>query len=229
MVVGAAGGMGSSISVALAKEGITCALLGRTNRKLLEVAELCQQAGTPAIPIECDISDFEGIPGMTASAINELGGMNYLINCAGIHAKGKAFESDLSVWDSNLDTNLRATYYLVRNCLPEINKEPGGAVLKVGSIAVAYSGGAMHLATTHAIAGYLKAVFEDVREFGTKVCLIRPGYVNTSMSQSERLNSDLMIQPDDIAQTVLFVLRMPGTVCPTDIELRPQRSPYKKS
>ena len=126
-----------------------------------------------------------------------------------------------------LDTNFRATYHLARHALPEINKFPGGAVIKIGSIAGAYSGGGMHLAATHGLEGYGKAMFEDVREFGTKVCTIRPGFVKTSMSQSERLNSELMIQPEDIARTVLFVLTMPGTACPTDIEIRPQRSPYK--
>ena len=89
-------------------------------------------------------------------------------------------------------------------------------------------GGAMQLAATRGIEGYGKALFEDVREYGTKVCTIRPGYVNTSMSKSDRLDSSLMIQPEDIAQTVLFVLNMPTTACPTDIEIRPQRSPYIK-
>ena len=87
----------------------------------------------------------------------------------------------------------------------------------------------MHTAGTQAIQGYFKVVFEDVREYGTKVSTIRPGFVKTPMSQSDRLDSDLMIQPGDIADTVLFILKMPGTTCPTDIELRPQRSPYKQA
>jgi NADP-dependent 3-hydroxy acid dehydrogenase YdfG len=227
MVIGAAGGMGSAISVALAKEGVSCALVGRTAGTLEKVARNCEEAGTQAFPIEFDIADLDSIEVIVHNAIRVLGGLNYLINCAGIHKGGKAYEADMVAWDSQLDTNLRATYYLSRYCLPEINKTPGGAVLKIGSIAGAYTGGGMHLATTHAIEGYLKAMFEDVREIGTKVCVIRPGYVSTSMSTSDRLDSELMIQPDDIARTVLFVLSMPETTCPTDIELRPQRSPYK--
>ena len=125
--------------------------------------------------------------------------------------------------------NLRASYYIARYALPEINKSPGGAVIKIGSIAGAYTGGGIHLAATHALEGYGKAMFEDVREFGTKVCTIRPGFVITPMSKSDRLDSSLMIQPEDIARTVLFVLKMPGTACPTDIEIRPQRSPYIKT
>ncbi len=227
IIVGASGGMGSAISTALAREGVICALVGRNNDVLLEVVGKCKELGTPAIPIKFDISDIQSIQEMVENAIGTLGGLNFLINFAGIHKGGKTFEVDLSDWDTVLDTNLRATYHLARYALPEINKSPGGAVIKIGSIAGAYAGGGMHLASTHALEGYGRAMFEDVREFGTKVCTIRPGFVKTSMSKSERLNSELMIQPEDIARTVLFVLTMPGTACPTDIEIRPQRSPYK--
>jgi NADP-dependent 3-hydroxy acid dehydrogenase YdfG len=227
MVIGAAGGMGGSISAALAREGVTCALVGRTGSTLKKVAKSCEDLGTKALTVEFDISELGSIETMVQNTVGELGGLNYLISCAGIHKSGHAYDADLTAWDTKLDTNLRATYYLARYCLPEINKTPGGAVIKIGSIAGAYKGGGMHLATTHALEGYLKAMFEDVREFGTKVCLIRPGFVSTSMSRSDRLNSKLMIQPDDIARTILFVLGMPETTCPTDIELRPQRSPYR--
>ena len=227
VIVGATGGMGSAISIALAREGVVCALVGRNDDALSEVASKCQEFGPQAIPIKFDISDVPSIQEMVEDTIDKLGGLNFLINCAGIHKSGKSYEVDLSAWDTMLDTNLRATYHLARYALPEINKSPGGAVIKIGSIAGAYAGGGLHLASTHGIEGYGKAMFEDVREFGTKVCIIRPGFVKTSMSNSERLNSELMIQPEDIARTVLFVLTMPSTACPTDIEIRPQRSPYK--
>ena len=228
IVVGASGGMGGAVSVALSREGVSCALVGRNEEKLAEIAGKCNEVGDLAFPMIFDISDFQSIQGMINDAIGKLGGLNYLINFAGVHKRGKAHEADMDAWDAMLDTNLRATYHLARYALPEINKSPGGAIVKIGSLGVASADGGIHMAGTHAIQGYLKAVFEDVREFGTKVCTIRPGFVKTSMSMSERLDSDLMIQPEDIAKSVLFVLTMPGTTCPTDIELRPQRSPYKQ-
>ena len=91
------------------------------------------------------------------------------------------------------------------------------------------AGAGMRLAVYRALAGYAEALFEDVRESGTKVCTIRPGFVNTSLAASDRLDPALMIQPDDIARTVLFVLTMPETACPTEITIRPQRSPYRTS
>ena len=75
----------------------------------------------------------------------------------------------------------------------------------------------------------MEVLFEDVREYGTKVCTINPGFVNTSMVIPDRLNPELMMQPNDIAEVVNFVLNTSETACPTEILIQPQRSPWKKA
>jgi NADP-dependent 3-hydroxy acid dehydrogenase YdfG len=219
--------MGSAIAVALAREGVACALMGRSREKLTETADACTEAGTPAIPIVCDIAQAATIEDAVGQAIDGLNGLNFLVNCAGISRRMRADEADLETWDQVLDVNLKGTYHLARHVLPEINKSPGGAMIKIGSIPAAYSGAAGFLATTRGIDGYADALFEDIREYGTKVCVIRPGFVNTALVSADRLDRTRMIQPEDIARTVLFVLAMPGTACPTEITIRPQRSPYR--
>jgi len=227
LIIGASGGMGKSISSALAREGVTSVLLGRTESSLSEVAEACAKQGTPGIPLTFDIAEIKSIEDVVSNAIKTLGDLNFVINCAGIYKGGAAHEVDLDEWDRKLDINLKSHYYFVRYAAPTINKNPGGAIIKIGSVASAYPGGGMHLASTYAQNGYMDALFEDVREFGTKVCTIRPGFVSTQMSKSDRLNSDLMIQPDDIAHTVIYILTMSGTGCPTEIVVLPQKSPYQ--
>lgn len=226
LIIGAGGGMGKSISAALAREGVTAVLLGRSESSLLEATDECERQGARGVPLTFDITQIESIEAVVSKATGILGGLNFLINCAGIYEGGAAYEVDLEKWDKVLDTNLRAHYYFVRYAAPIINKEPGGAIIKIGSVASSYPGGGMHLASTYALNGYMSAVFEDVRKYGTKVCVIRPGFVNTRMSRSERLNSKLMIQPDDIAHTVIYILTMSGTGCPTEIVMLPQKSPY---
>lgn len=227
LVVGAYGGMGHAVATALARKGVACALMGRNREKLTKVAQACTEAGTPAVPVVCDVAQAAEIGDGVAQVIQELGGLNFLVNCAGVHATARGDDGDLDAWDRVIGVNLKATYHLARHALPEINKSPGGAVIKVGSIAATYSGGGAYVATSRALDGYGGALFEDVREYGTKVCIIRPGFVNTAMAASDRLDPTRMIQPDDIARTVLFVLTMPGTACPTEITLRPQRTPYR--
>ena len=60
----------------------------------------------------------------------------------------------------------------------------------------------------------MEVLFEDVREYGTKVCTINPGFVNTSMVNPERVNPELMMQPEDISQVVQFILSTSATACP---------------
>jgi NAD(P)-dependent dehydrogenase (short-subunit alcohol dehydrogenase family) len=229
LVTGASSGIGHAIAIALAHEGVSSALIGRDEERTAKAAAACAKAGTSAVPIVCDISQVAEIEDAVRQAIKELGGLNVLINCAGIHVTAKAHEVDLAAWDETLDINFRAAYHLARHALPEIIKEPGGAIVNIGSITVPYSGGGMAVGAKRALAGYAEALFEDVREYGTKVCTIHPGWVNTPMARSDRLEPARMIQPEDIARTVLFVLAMPETACPTEITIRPQRSPYRQS
>ena len=226
LIVGASGGIGSAVAIALAREGIKSALVGRNREKLTEIAGACIEAGGDAFPIACDISQTETIEGAVVEAIDKLGGLNTLVNCAGKSVRGKLHEADLDHCDAIIDTNLKAHYYFARHCLAEINKQPGGAVIKIGSVNAAYSGASAYPASNQGLRGYAEVLFEDVRDFGTKVCTIMPGYVNTELVRSNDLNSELMIQPEDIAQTVLFVLSIAGTACPTEITILPQRSPY---
>jgi len=226
MVIGANGGMGSAIAIELARNGIDLALVGRNEVAITTIAENCIQAGSKAIPLVCDISKTDTIKSTVYKAIEQLEGLNYLINCAGISASNKLYETDLASSEAILDTNLRAHLYFSRFALPEINKQSGGAVIKIGAVNHPYSGVNTYLAANLGGEGLAEAMFEDVREFGTRVCTIKPGWVNTPLVRSENIDPALMIQPADIAQTVLYVLSMPDTACPTEITILPQRSPY---
>lgn len=81
------------------------------------------------------------------------------------------------------------------------------------------------------IFSYYFGFSSDVREYGIKVCSIMPGFVNTPMINdgSQKLDFDKCIQSEDIAEGVLYILRTPYNVCPTEIKYRPQYSPYTKS
>ena len=226
LILGASGGMGRAVAAALSEQGITCGLAGRNREKLTSVlAELPKDNSKPE-PVILDLADTAGIENAVQSAIRQLGGLDFLIDCAGVHASARSYEADLNRWDEMLDINFRNVVHVLRHALPEINGSPCGAVVAIGSITPPYAGAGMHLAAKRALGGFFEALFEDVRGFGTKICVINPGYVNTSMVSSERLDRSRMIQPEDIAQTVLFVLSMPGTACPTEITIRPQKSPY---
>jgi NADP-dependent 3-hydroxy acid dehydrogenase YdfG len=226
LIIGANGGIGSAVAIALAQQGVELALVGRNKAALDTIAKTCNEAGARSFPLTCDITQADRIESTVNTAIEQLGGLNFLINCAGISASDKLHETDLASSLAILDTNLRAHLYFARHALPEINRHSGGAVVKIGSVDHPYSGVNTYLAANRGAEGLAAAMFEDVREFGTKVCTIKPGWVNTALVESDGIDSSLMIQPDDIAQTVLFILSLPNTACPTEITILPQRSPY---
>ena len=227
LVVGASGGMGSAVASMLAENGVSCALVGRDKQKLDDIFSVCSSSGTPCFTFSCDISNSSEIEKCCEKAINSLGGLNYLIHCAGAYNKASAGECDLKIWDDILDANLRSTYHFARHLLPQINKVSGGAVIRINSRDAPHKGIGIQTAQKRAIDGYMEVLFEDVREYGTKVCTINPGFVNTLMVNPERLNPELMMQPEDISQVVQFVLSTSTTACPTEIIIQPQRSPWK--
>jgi NADP-dependent 3-hydroxy acid dehydrogenase YdfG len=226
LVIGANGGIGSAVALALSQHGVELALVGRNQAAIEKIADTCKDTDTRSLPLVCDITEPDNIETTVNTAIEQLGGLNYLINCAGISAEAKLHETDFASSLAILDTNLRAHLYFARHALPEINRHTGGAVVKIGAVDHPYSGANTYLAASRGAEGLAAAMFEDVREFGTKICTIRPGWVNTALVQADGLDPALMIQPNDIAQTVLFVLSLPDTACPTEITLLPQRSPY---
>ena len=229
LIVGASGGMGSAVASMLAENGVSCALVGRDKQKLNDIFSVCSSSGTPCFTFCCDISNSSEIEKCCEKAINSLGGLNYLIHCAGAYNKASADECDLEIWDDILDANLRSTYHFARHLLPQINKISGGAVIRINFRDAPLTGIGIQTAQKRAIDGYMEVLFEDVREYGTKVCTINPGFVNTLMVNPERLNPELMMQPEDISQVVQFVLSTSATACPTEIIIQPQRSPWKST
>jgi len=235
IVVGASGGIGSAVARALASHGVAAALVGRNEAELNAVAQNCVEAGADSFPLYCDISQISTIESTVDQAIGRLGGLNYLINCAGISAVNcaaiaaseKLHETDLASSEAIMNTNFRAQMYFARYALTQINKNTGGAVIKIGAVNHPFSGVNTYLAANLGGEGLAEAMFEDVREFGTKVCTIKPGWVNTPLVPTDSIDPSLMIQPEDIAKTVIFVLSLPDTACPTEITILPQRSPYR--
>lgn len=229
IVTGASRGIGRAVAHALARHRVHVALVARTADALAPIARECEGSGARALPIAADLSQPEAARGIVEQAVRGLGGLHFLVNNAGVFGGGAADTADLARWDRTLDLNLRALMHLTRHALPEIEKHERGAVVNIASMSgkQSHAGSADYCASKHGVIGFSGSVFEDVREKGIKVCAICPGFVNTDMVASAGLDAQRMIQPEDIAEAVLFVLRFPDTACPVEIVVRPQRSPYR--
>ena len=229
LITGASRGIGKAIAIKLAKQGVSAALVSRNVEALEETARACREFGNPVLTLPCDLDKTESIQQLVSRTIAELGGLNILINNAGVNGPGAADSGDLEAWDLAIDINLRALLHLTRHALPEIEKANWGAVINIASMAGRrpFGGSGAYCATKHGVVGFTHALFEDVREKNIKVSVVCPGFVATDMTSEMGLSDQKMIQPDDVAQAVDFVLTYPDTGCPIEIQIMPQRSPYQ--
>jgi 3-oxoacyl-[acyl-carrier protein] reductase len=228
IITGGSKGIGEKIAISLASEGIHLALVGRNQENLSRVAENCKKLGVNVSTFPFDLNEIQSIPNLVTAILKAYPQIDILINNAGIYSDGNPFTSSLSDWDYALNVNFRSAYHLTNSVLTSINKE-GGSIINVSSIAglMTYKGGEIYTATKHALKAYSGCLFESVREKNIKVTCIFPGYVNTEMGQGDNLQPEKMIQPEDIAEAVMWVIKAPLTACPTEITIRPQLSPYR--
>lgn len=229
LITGASRGIGKTVATTLAAEGMNLVLHATTTEGLRETAEECLRSGAKVSLLACDIADTNAVRNLADEASKAFGSLHVLINNAGYAIRGRHDEIDLKDWDSMLDINLRGLMHLTRHTLPHMERQPWGAVINISSIMgkMTVAGHAGYCATKHGVSGFTSALFEDVRENNIKVCSICPGFVATDMVTGRSgVNTEKMIQPQDIADTVLFVLNFPDSGCPTEIIIRPQKSPY---
>ncbi|CAF1294078.1 unnamed protein product [Didymodactylos carnosus] len=246
VITGASSGIGEHIALTLAKEGCNLALLARTKSKLDQIAEKCRSSSSQIKihVLQCDMSEKLSVD-ETCKQIGSLfnNEVHVLINNAGImgeqissmeeKTKGDGEKDVVDMWEEVMMVNLVNLMRITNRCLQFMKKiEHGAAIITISSVAATMTGSNLshYHASKWGVNGFLGSIYEDVRQYGIKVCSIMPGMVNTPMLGDfmNKVHVEKCIQPDDIAQGILYVLKTPYNVCPTEIKYRPQYSPYRK-
>ena len=135
LITGASRGIGKAIATRLAKEGVGVALVSRNVEALEDTAQACREFGNPTLTLPCDLENTASIQSLVSQTTDKLGGLNILINNAGVNGPGAADSGNLKAWDLAIDINLRALLHLTRHALPEIEKSSWGAVINIASMA----------------------------------------------------------------------------------------------
>jgi NADP-dependent 3-hydroxy acid dehydrogenase YdfG len=230
IVTGAGRGIGKAISVSLAKAGCRVVLAARTRDQVEAVQKEILSQGGDALAIPTDLTMDEDIQRLVEESQAKWGAVDILINNAGWGKRAPVVGALLSDWDQTFRLNLRAPMVLAKALLPNMIAKREGAVINIGSVSgkTGEANGAAYSASKFGLIGFTQSLYEEVREHSIKVAVILPGFVDTPLIPPNRqLDRSKMIQADDIAQTVLFVLTSPATCCPVEITVRPQRTPYR--
>jgi 3-oxoacyl-[acyl-carrier protein] reductase len=226
LVTGAGRGIGRAIAIALAKTGCEVCITARSMGQLHDVQKEISSFGGVAQPIQADLTRDEDLQTLVRSC----GTIDFLINNAGWGKRATVVRAKIEDWDQTLRLNLRAPMILAQRLLPAMIEKGEGAVINIGSVSgkTGEAEGAAYSASKFGLIGFTQSLYEEVREHGIKVAVILPGFVDTSMIPPvKHLDRSKMIQADDVAQAVQFVLAAPATSCPVEITIRPQRSPYR--
>ncbi len=229
IVTGASRGIGRAVALLLGSSGSRVALAARSEPQLRAVAEEIRREGGEAIVLPTDLTRDEEIERLVKETLAECGSIDYLINNAGWGKTVPIVKAKVEDWDRTFQVNLRAPMVLSKLVLPTLIRKGGGAIVNISSVAgkSGQSSAAAYSASKAGLISFTESVYEEVREYGIRVAVILPGFVDTELiPPTRRLNRNKMIRPEDVAQAVLFVLTAPPSSCPVEITVRPQRNPH---
>ena len=230
LVTGAGRGIGRAVALMLAQSGCRVILSARTVEQLQAVEREIKDHHGAACAVSADLTDDAAVEKLAAESRRIFGSVDILINNAGCGKRSPVAKAKLEDWDQTFRLNLRAPMMLARELLPDMIANGTGAVINIGSVSgkTGEANGAAYSATKFGLIGFTQSLYEEVREHGIKVSVILPGFVDTPLIPPNRqLDRSKMIQPNDIADAVYYVLTSAATCCPVEITVRPQRTPHR--
>lgn len=230
IVTGAGRGIGRATALLLGQSGARVVLASRSEFELSAVSEEITKQNGEALAVSTDLTRDDEMERLVNRALEHWGSVDYLINNAGWGRTAPVIKAKVEDWDRTLQVNLRAPMILSQLVLPTLIEKGEGAIINIGSISAraGQANTAAYSASKSGLIAFTESLYEEVREYGIKVAVILPGFVDTALiPPTRRLDRSKMIRPEDIAQTVFFVLTCSPNCCPVEIAVRPQKTPYK--
>ncbi len=230
VVTGAGSGVGRATAVALARDGWQVAILGRRREFLDETSELAG-GGVGAIAVyPCDIGDAEAVGNVGREILARFGAVDVLVNAAGTNTPRRSLEV-LSPEDYRhlIDTNLNGAYWCLQAFLPSMRARGSGTIVNVISDAARQASpkaGPAYSASKFGLLGLTQAINAEERSQGIRACALLPGDIDTPLLDKRPAPPSAeartrMLQPEDVAACVLFVIAQPARSIVEEILLRP--------
>lgn len=230
LITGGSKGIGYGVAEALVKEGMNVTITARTESEVEAAAERLSETGPGrALGVTCDVRDFSEQQRVVERTVGEFGNLDVLVANAGVGHYAPIGEMTAEQWRDVIDTNLTGVFYSVKASLDAL-KKGGGYIINISSLAGRnpMAGGAAYNASKFGLNGFSEAVMLDLRQDDIKVSYIMPGSVATHFNDHSPSEKDAWkIQPEDIAEIVLSLLRMPARTLPSRVEVRPSKPPKK--
>jgi len=233
LVTGSTSGIGLAYARALAAEGASLAINGFGDAQAIAalVAELKEKSGAEAVHIDADLARRDGVEALMASAADEFGGVDILINNAGMQHVAPVEEFPVDKWDAILSLNLTAAFDAARLAVPHMKARGWGRIISTASAhsLVASPFKSAYVAAKHGVAGFTKSIALELAGSGVTANCISPGYVWTPLVENqipdtmkargltrEQVINDVLlakqptkafVQPEQVAALAVFLCR----------------------
>ena len=216
LITGASTGIGAATARAASKAGWNVALLARSKGKL---DTLAAEIGDAALAIECDVTDRDQIKDAIGQTVDKFGALDAIYANAGKGLDTPGIEDgDPGEWHDMIHLNILAVLYTAHASLPELRKTKGQFIITGSKAGRDHMKGSVYSASKWFVQGFGENLAEEMREWGGKCTLITPGMVDTEFFDEAKPTK---LQPEDIADAVVFALGQRETSAVREIHLMP--------
>ncbi|MFZ8263492.1 SDR family oxidoreductase, partial [Staphylococcus aureus] len=209
VVTGAGSGIGEAIATLLHEEGAKVILAGRNKDKLQNVANQLAQDSVKVVPT--DVTKKEEVDELIKIAQQTFGGLDIVINSAGQMLSSKITDYQVDEWDSMIDANIKGTLYTAQAALPTMLEQSSGHLINIASISgfEVTKSSTIYSATKAAVHTITQGLEKELAKTGVKVTSISPGMVDTAITAAYNPTDRKKLEPQDIAEAVLYALTQP--------------------
>lgn len=218
VITGASEGIGAAIARSAVADGWRVVIAAR-RRELLDALSADLGGPSVALPVTCDVTEWEQVEAMSAAAITAFGRIDAVVANAGFGARRGFLNESPEFWREMILTNVYGAAITLRACIPALRDSRGHAIL-MGSISGRQVGaGSLYSSSKWAVTAMAEALRKDLHGTGVRVTLIAPGIVDTAFYDDPPGGDPLV--PDDVARTVMFAVSQPPHVGINEVYMRP--------
>jgi NAD(P)-dependent dehydrogenase (short-subunit alcohol dehydrogenase family) len=209
IVTGGGTGIGRGVALRLAEEGCRVAVFGRRREPLEATSKSMGRTGEPGLVLQGDVSNADDVRMVVEATVSQLGGLDIVVNNAGIGGGGVIHKHDLQRWDDVMAVNLRGPFLMARFALPIMRSQKRGHIINISSESALrhYAGNGAYGVSKHALNALSEYIQVENQDLNIRVDTICPGMVLTPMSEgSPGLDPAKCLMPEDIADLIVWLV-----------------------